>query len=222
MSDLTNANDFEVERATYTNYMDKTSETDATRIVADGGTPAHAKIAADQEILDAVERHVDPDGPRAATFVEVHDLLAAINTDIVESWETYSDMLDDGIFEIVHESRGTIILAGHDNFWSGELDGYDVDDVVEDIVIDVHQKVAQKCDYSWSESSPVVVRKPYAWQLGETHVLHEIARRTAKQGSTSRGLDQYAVKAYGYSQRLWASLTGRNESTVSRTVRGEE
>lgn len=196
---------------------------DDCELVTDGGQDV--AVATDAEIENAIEKKDDLEHPDAATVDEVRSLLAAINADIVEWWNEHSDVIDDGGHEIVYEDSDTIVLADHtDHFWNEQFDALDVDDeVLRGIISYLHHKAARgECDYSWSASYPVVVRKPASWQAGEGHVLREIARRTAVQGSASRGLDQYAVQAHGYSQRLWADLSARNESTVSRTVRGEQ
>lgn len=53
-------------------------------------------------------------------------------------------------------------------------------------------------------------------------MINKIGRQTADRGPVSSVLYQYALEEYGYSQSLWASLTGRDESMVSGEVRDEE
>ena len=40
-----------------------------------------------------------------------------------------------------------------------------------------------------------------------------------RDGTAARGVDKWAVEDVGYSASIWAKLTGRDRSTVSRNIR---
>jgi len=49
-------------------------------------------------------------------------------------------------------------------------------------------------------------------------MLREIARRTEEFGSVARAVDTLATETHGWSKGDWATITGRNPSTVTRTT----
>lgn len=182
----------------------------------------------DAEIESAIEQHDDTDHPDAYTVAEVRDVLERINADILEHWDLHQDAIDEGVHEIVHEDSDVIVLADHSgHFWTEQLDVTpgvdDSDDILRSIAISLHHTAARGvCDHSWSTSDPVVVSKPNAFRAGESHVLREIARRTRETGSVARAVDQLATEVHGHRKSMWADLTGRNPSTVTRMTQPKE
>jgi len=173
------------------------------------------------EIEEAIERHDDVDHPDANTVEDVVDALDAINADIINHLDLHEDAIDDGAHEIVHEDKDVVVLADSGHFWNEQfdaMDGFD-DEILQTIVINLHHVAARNaCEHSWSVSDPVVIDKPAVFAQGEQHALREIARRTDELGSVARAVDTLATENHGLKQSVWANLTGRNESTVSRTT----
>lgn len=179
----------------------------------------------DAEIEAAIEHHDDPDHEDAHTVAEVREALDAINADIIDNWDLYQDAIDEDAHEIVHEDSEAIVLADHTGqFWSEQLDvteAVETDEhgILYTIIVSLHHDAARThCDYSWSASNPVVIKKPDAFQGGEGHVLREVARRTDELGSVARAVDSLATETHGWSKSSWANVTGRNPSTLSRTT----
>jgi len=191
-----------------------------SELIADGGEDP-SEIVTDEEITSAIERNDDPDHPEAATVAEVRDTLAAINADTIAALDLHEDAIDEGAHEIVHEDAEKIVLAdqsGH--FWTEQFDALGInDDILRSIIISLHHTAARKeCEHSWSTVAPVVIVKPQDTQQGEQHVLREIARRTDELGSVARAVDTLAVETHDWQQSMWANVTGRNDSVVSRTT----
>lgn len=179
-------------------------------------------------IQTAIEQHDDTDHPDAYTTEDVEADLDAINADILDHWDLYEDTIDEGGYEIVHEDRDVIVLADHTgHFWNEQLDATedvetDEHGILRSIIVQVHHALARThTDYSWSASDPVVIEKTSSFEAGEVHVLREIARRTQDEGSVARAVDQYATDVHGHKKSIWASLTGRNRSSVTRTTQSK-
>ena len=194
-------------------------------IVADGGEDV-TDIVTDGEIEERIEQHDDPDHEDAYTVEEIRDTLAAINADILDYWDEHQDAIDEGGYHIVHEDRDVIVLADSGHFWSTQFNAMGIGDehgILSSIIISLHHTAARKrCDYSWSASTPVVVRKTEEFRVGEQQVLREIARRTDELGSVARAVDTLATETHGWSKSDWARLTGRNPSTVTRMTDNSE
>jgi hypothetical protein len=189
-----------------------------SELATDGGEDTTDDLT-DGEITESIERHDDPDHPDAATVEAVRDVLARINDDVLAHWDAHQDAIDDEALDIVYEDRDSIVLAdrsGH--FWNEQFDALDIDDDPLRTVIKSlhHARARARCDYSWSAVDPVVVRKTVGFRAGEQQVLREVARRTQEYGSVARAVDTLATETHGWSKSLWASLTGRNPSTVTR------
>jgi hypothetical protein len=200
------------------------SERDTAELVTDGGQDASPDVT-DEEIEQAIDQHDDPDHPEAATVADVREALATINADMIAHWDLYQDAIDEDAHEIVHEDSGVIVLADHTgHLWTEQLDAAGIeDDRLRSIIKSLHHTAARShCDYSWSVVDPAVVRKPEAFRSGEAHVLREIARRTDETGSVARAVDQLATEVHGWAKGSWATMTGRNASTVTRTTRPKE
>ena len=190
-------------------------------IAADGGEDP-SDIVTDEEIKDAIEQHDDPDHEDAYTVEEIRDTLAAINADILDFWDEHQDAIDEGGYHIVHEDRDVIVLADSGHFWSTQFNAMDIGDehgILSSIILSLQHTAARKyCDYSWSASTPVVVRKTTEFRAGEHQVLREIARRTEEFGSVARAVDTLATEVHNWNKGDWARLTDRNPSTVTRTT----
>lgn len=176
-------------------------------------------------IQAAIEQHDDTDHPDAYELEDIEGALDAINVDILDHWDLHEDAIDDGAYDIVHEDRDVLVLADHTgHFWSEQFEateGVENDEhgILGGIIIQVHHALARNhTDYSWSASNPVVIEKDSSFEAGEVHVLREIARRTQEEGSVARAVDQYATGVRGFQKSDWASLTGRNRSSVTRTT----
>jgi hypothetical protein len=194
---------------------------DEPEVVTDGGEDVTDHLT-DAEIQDAIEQHDDTDHPDAHTVDDVRDVLARINADIIGHWDLHQDALDEGAYEIVHEDDDVIVMAEGGHFWGEQFDAMQLDDeggILRSIIVNLQHVAARKhCDYSWSTSTPVVVRKTGDFRAGEQQVLREIARRTDEYGSVARAVDTLATETHGWSKGNWATLTGRNPSTVTRTT----
>jgi len=176
----------------------------------------------DAEIESAIEQHDDTDHPDAYSVDEVRDVLDRINSDILDHWDLHQDAIDDGAYEIVHEDGDVIVLAEGGHFWNEQFEAMDIGDehgILHSIVVNLHHVAARnRCDYSWSVSTPVVVEKSDDFRSGEQNVLREVARRTNELGSVARAVDSLATETHGWKKGNWARLTGRNPSTVTRTT----
>jgi len=176
----------------------------------------------DAEIKSAIEQQDDTDHPDAYTVDEVRNVLNRINAAILNRWDLHEDALDDGAYEIVHEDRTVIVLAEGGHFWGEQFDAMEIGDehgILRSIVVNLQHVAARNhCDYSWSVSTPVVVKKTDDFRGGEQQVLREIARRTDEFGSVARAVDTLATEVHGWNKGNWARLTGRNPSTVTRTT----
>lgn len=186
-------------------------------------------MTVDDDVIKASIASNDyPNHPESHTVDEVADALEAINNDILANWGAYEDPIDEGAYEIVHEDSGIIVLAdntGH--FWREQFDATPgVEDneqgILVDIVIQIHHQLARDhTDRSWSTTAPVVIEKSSQFQSGEEHVLREVARRTDHEGSVARAVDQLVTSVYGYQKSVWANLSGRNRSSVTRTTKSK-
>lgn len=176
----------------------------------------------DAEIESAIEQHDDTSRDDAYTVAEVRETLDAINADILDHWDLHQDALDDGAYEIVHEDDNVIVMAEGGHFWTEQFDAMQIGDehgILQRIVVNLQHVAARNhCGYSWSASTPVVVKKTDEVRAGEQTVLREVARRTEEYGSVARAVDSLATEVHGWSKSNWATLTGRNPSTVSRTT----
>jgi hypothetical protein len=176
----------------------------------------------DAEIESAIEQYDDTDHPDAYTVEEIRDVLDRINADILDHWDLHEDAIDDGAYELVHEDSDVIVLAEGGHFWSEQFNAMELGDehgILSDIITTLHHTAGRNhCDYSWSASNPVVVRKTEDFRAGEQNVLREVARRTEEFGSVARAVDSLATETHGWSKGNWATLTGRNPSTVTRTT----
>jgi hypothetical protein len=177
-------------------------------------------------IQTAIEQHDGTDHPESYTTQDVKSILDAINTDILEHWELYQDTIDERDYSVVHEDRDVMVLADHTgHFWNEQLEATetvetDQNGILRRIIVQVHNAIARSyTDVSWSVSDPVVIEKTPSFQAGEVQILREIARRTEQEGSVARAVDQFATGVHGYSKSTWASLTGRNRSSVTRTTK---
>lgn len=176
-------------------------------------------LITDAEIEASIASKDDPEHPDANTVAGVRETLDAINTDVIDHLDLHEDAIDDGALEVVHEDTSTVVFADNSgHFWTEQFDALDTnDEQLRSIVRELHHKAADKlCDRSWSTVYPVVLEKPELMQAGEQHVLREVARRTSEEGSVARGVDQLATEVHGWSKSMWASLTDRNPSTVTR------
>jgi len=177
----------------------------------------------DTEIESAIERNDDADHPDAYSVAEVRSALYDVTSDVLEYWDLHEDAIDDGALEVVHEDDDVLVLADHSgHFWTEQFDALDIEDehdIMVTIVSSLHHTAARKhCDHSWSVTAPVVVDKTELFATGEAHVLREVARRTEEFGSVARAVDSLAVDVHGWSKSMWADLTDRNASTVTRTT----
>lgn len=174
----------------------------------------------DAEIESAIEQHDDTDHPDAYSVEQVRDILDDINADIIDHWNLHQDAIDEGAYEIVHEDSDVIVLAESGHFWGEQFSAMEIGDehgILQSIIKNLQHVAARNhCDYSWSTSSPVVVEKTDEFRAGEQNVLREVARRTEELGSVARAVDTLATETHGWSKSNWASLTGRNPSTVTR------
>jgi hypothetical protein len=176
------------------------------------------------EIEDAIEQYDDPDHEDAYSTDEIRDLLDQINNNILNHWSLYKDAIDENAHELIYENDSVMILAdntGH--FWNEQFKSMDIPDdeysIRYSIIVSLHHKAARRhCNYTREGANPVVIEKPNAFNSGEQQVLREIARRTQEFGSVARAVDTLAIETHGWSQSQWASLTGRNRSTVTRTT----
>jgi hypothetical protein len=180
----------------------------------------------DDDIRTAIEQHDDTDHPDAYTVDEVRDVLDRINADILDHWSLHQDAIDDGAYETVHEDQDGIVLADSGHFWEEQFNAMEIGDdhgILTSIVVTLHHTAARNCcDYSWSASTPVVVEKPSDFRAGEQHILREIARRTAEEGSVARAVDPLATEVHGWVKSDWATLTDRNPSTVTRMTQSKD
>lgn len=192
-------------------------------VVADGGDDGATEHVADRDIQQAIEQHDDPEHPDACTIPEVRETLAAVNADVVDWWSEALDTVDEGGYEIVHEDRKHVVLADHTgHMWTEHLDALDIEDgILRHIVKQVHHSTARRlCDYDWSTSDPVVVRKPEAWRTGEEHALRRIAQFARESGGgIGRGVDRYATEVANWQQQQWAKATDRHRNAVGKNVR---
>jgi len=199
---------------------------DEPEVVTDGGRDTTVHVS-DEDIEAAIKQHDDPDHPDATTVAEVREVLAELHARVTDTWDEFEDLIDDdGPVRIVAETDAVIVLGDGDGHLLGDdLNMMDVDDdILRRVVSTVMHAVAkQHCGYDWSASSPFVVAKPPAWTAGSTHTIREIARhaRSLEGGRTAAALDQLAVEEMGYPQSVWARLTGRNPSSVSRSLSRE-
>lgn len=203
------------------------ADAEAQDIVTDGGeTDAEDShdtrdIVSDDDIQAAINQHDDPEHPDALSVVDVHDVLGQINAGFIDLWSAHEDSIDEGVLEVVTETRDVLVLADETGqFWNEEFRHLDVDDefgILRRVVLGLHHTAARRrCDRSWSVADPVVISKPDAMRAGEEHVLREIARRTKEVGSVARAVDQLATEVHDWSKSRWADQTGRNRSTVTR------
>lgn len=193
-------------------------EDDEPEIVTDGGEDVTDDLS-DEDIQDAIDQN-----DSSATVAEIRDLLAQVNSDALEWWDEYQDGIDDGAHEIIADSADTVVLvdpSGH--LWSNQFHALERDGEIEpntrNVIKQLHHTLAdQHVDRSWSTAPPVVVAKPTEFRAGEKHLLRKIARRTAEEGSVARGVDRLATEEYGWAKSNWATLSGRNPSSVTRTT----
>lgn len=180
------------------------------------------KTITDADIEAAIASNDDPGHPDAYSVDDVRDVLDRINADIIDWWSEHEDAIDDDAYELVHETKDVLVLAEGGHFWREQFDAMQLGDengILRSVVVSLHHTAARKhCDYSWSVSTPVVVRKPEHVRTGEAHALREIARRADEFGSVARAVDTLATDVHGWRKGDWATLTGRTASAVSQTT----
>ncbi|MDS0258527.1 hypothetical protein NDI56_03765 [Haloarcula sp. S1CR25-12] len=181
------------------------------------------EFASTADVRTAINKHDDPDHEDAYTVDEVQATLAEINADIIDNLDLYEDAMDEGAHDVVYEDDDVLVLADNTGqFWNEQLDVMDIEDehgIIDTLVSSLHHTMAREhCGHSWSTVDPVVIHKPDEFSGGEAHLLREIARRTDEYGSVARAVDTLATETHGWGKSNWASLTGRNPSTVTRTT----
>lgn len=191
-------------------------------VVCDGGEDDSSHVG-DDEILDAIERHDDPDNPDALDVPEVRTHLARIQRDLEACWAEHMDAVEDGHAEVVADDGDVIVLADHTGHgWGEEFDALDIEDVVAQRVIKtIHHAVARRhTDHSWSTVSPIVVQKPDGARTGERYV-QAVTNSLLRRGlSPGQAWAFYGVEIRGHSRNKWAGLCGYNDhSAVSEPLR---
>lgn len=177
----------------------------------------------DDEILDAIERHDDPEDPGALDVPEVRTHLARIQRDLEAYWSEHMDAVEDGHVEVVADDGDVVVLADHTGHgWGEEFDALDIEGVVAHRVIKtIHHTVARRhTDYSWSTAAPMVVQKPEGARTGERYVQAVINSLMRRGLSPGQAWAYYGVEIRGHSRNSWAKMCGYSDhSAVSEPLR---
>lgn len=194
---------------------------DAQKIACDGGDDTTAQFT-DDEIVEAIEEHDDPDHLEATTVAEARTLLAQLQSSFEDYWDNHLDAIDDDHMSVVYEDRDVLVLADHTGHgWTEERDALDLpDDVAGQVLKSIHHKAAGRlCEYSWTASDPFVVAKPDSWQRGEQHVERRVGQLArAADVTEAQAMDYYQVKIRGWTQSGWARLVGKKQPSVSEAI----
>jgi len=195
--------------------------TDTTQAVADGGNDNSDQFR-DEEIVEAIEQHDDPDHPDATTVADARTHLAEIQQSLEDYWMEHLDSIDDDHMSVVYEGSELLVLADHTGHgWNEKLDAAAVHDKRTRAVLEtVHHSAAERlCDYSWEVASPFVMSKPDDWQTGELHVERRVGQlATAADASEAAAMDYWSVEIKGRSQSQWARMVGKSQQTVSENI----
>ena len=179
----------------------------------------------DDIIEAAIEQHDDPDHEDAVTVDAARATLATIQQSIEDQYGAWLDMVDDRTVEIVHEDTATVVFAAHRRqVWDAELDAAGVGDDVHRAVIESahHSAAADRTEYEWGASDPVVFAKPPTWQRAEQHVRRTIATLARESGSIARATDRWAVERQNMTLTEWGdgrTGTDRPHQTISKNAR---
>ena len=196
-------------------------------LVCDGGEDVTDHVS-DAAIEAAIEDCDDTEHPDCTTVVEVRDLLSALQRNIVEGWAVYMDHVENGDIELVAQEDDVVVFAtGEHRMYDQELGSLpdEVADISDDVTRDVlnvlmHKLARQYSNYEWGYSYPLVVRKPKTADA-ERRYIEAVVNSLQREGlSPAQAWAVYGVDVCGYSQRQWATRTGRAESTIS-TARSE-
>lgn len=204
---------------------DEDEDEDEPEIACDGGEDDSSHIA-DDEILDAIDQHDDPDHPDGLDVPEVRTYLARIQRDIEGYWSEHMDAVEDGAVEVVADDGTVVVLADHTGHgWGEEFDALDIDDdIAKRVIKSIHHTAARRhTDYSWSTSDPLVVRKPDGADNGQRYVEAVINGFMREGLSPGQAWSVYGVHVAGHSRNAWASMCGYSDhSAISEPLRKAE
>jgi len=192
-------------------------------IVTDGGEDVTEHVS-DEQIEDAIAQHDDPGHEDALTVADVRELLAWLQRGIEANWATWMDNIEDGYSEVIHEDNDIIVLStGQHDSVSEELDHYEgdvtIDKIAKSVVSNIHHAVArERCDWNWSTSHPLVIRKHDGVNDGQQYVEAFINGLLAEGLSPAEAWAFYGVEIRGNSQSSWARRAGKDQSTINRSL----
>lgn len=205
------------------------SDDDASeqQVVTDGGEGVTHHVT-DDDIEAAIRDLDDPDHPDALSVDDVRELLALIQRDVTEGWDSYMDQLEDGTLEVVVDHDDVIVVsAGEHKLFdeilsrvASELTDVEYDDVAADVVnAAIHNVADRLTDYNWGYSYPLILRKPADAEAGERYVQAAINSLLSTGLSPAEAWAYYGVELKGNSQSAWARRSGKDQSTVNRSLK---
>lgn len=166
-----------------------------------------------------------------ASVEEIRDVLNMIQESFEEVWKSHMDALAKNAMELVEIDRDVLVFADHTGqFWNeefnhGPLGELDPMREIQSVIESLHHKWARRhSDYGWDLDSPVVIKKPESFEVGQLlveSVMHNLTNRP--RGLTPReAWCVWGVMA-GNSRNQWASRMGYDShSGVSNAVREAE
>lgn len=196
-----------------------TTDTTEPAVATDGGRDLTAHVPEDV-LADAAEGET--------TTGDLRDLFTLVQRDAEEAWSTWLDDIAHGDTTLVAETDDVIVLSTGPHKVYQEIvervagrDALTVHDnrVLSDFGVAMHELAREYTDYDWGASYPLVLRKPddaaggrdlveahLEWLMGECNC------------SGAEAVDYYMTEWRDRSQSSWARATGRDQSTVSKTV----
>lgn len=173
------------------------------------------------DIKAAIQQQDDPDHPDAVTVAEVREVLTEIQRDHELFWDDHMDVLEDGTYTLVAETRESIVLSvpfGESLYISIKEAGVD-DEILRDVIVNVMHRAAERLtDYNWGTRDPLVIAKPAGTNAGERLAQATIEWAVSEGCTPSQALDWYMTEHGRYSQNQWAAKRGKDQSTVSGNV----
>lgn len=197
---------------------------DEQEIVTDGGEDVTDHVD-DETIEAAMKDHLNVLGHDEDPDVEdIRDAVAWVQQGMAEAWSDWLTSVEHNEAQIVFEDSETVVFAtGEDNVPRRDLRDYydgELHEMTPEIVSLVHHKLARDiCDYDWSYTYPLVIRKPESFDAGQQYVESIISGLQKSGLSPAEAWAYYGVEIRGNSQSSWARRAGKDQSTINRSLK---
>ncbi|MDS0280028.1 hypothetical protein NDI85_19775 [Halomicroarcula sp. S1AR25-4] len=161
----------------------------------------------DADIEQAIDGEVIDDA------TEVRDALATFQRSAAETWAEHMDGIEDGHYTVVKETRDVVVLAVDGPRYSEYLapTDHDTDELVSAVSATMHVVARRLTDWSWSVTSPLVIRKPQTFDAGQ-QFTEAVVNGLQQEGlSPGQAWAYYGVEIRGNSMNSWGIRKGDHD-----------